>query len=118
MRLSALSLGQSVARRLNGMVPPPLMVSAYAPSPALARRLEVDVLLHVSEGGGGCGYSDVDLTLHGEASPGNLACDMAIAMLNVIQDMIVLILREPWPVDATGRLTLPNGRADAESIYL
>lgn len=120
MSLSALKLGEALAHGLNTKVPSPLHVSADAPSAFPDLTLEADVMVHVAggaRGAGGWGFTNGDLEPR-DVPPADAACSMAIAMLDKIQDSVILLLQESWPLDASGRLALPAGRADSESIYL
>jgi hypothetical protein len=117
--LSALRLGEALASRLNAVVPSRFHVSAEPPPSAASR--DADVFVRVAVGGkpwGGHGFSNGDLRLRPDESLAEVACDMAVAMLNGVQDWIIRSLREPWPRLPTGELVLPDGRADADRIYL
>jgi hypothetical protein len=120
MPLSALRLGEALAYRLNAIVPSPIHVSAEPPSSSALRR-DADVIVrvaHRAEPWSSQGFSNVDLRPRGDSSLGDVACDMAVAMLGGVQDSVVRILRERWPRLPTGDLTLPDGRADSERVYL
>jgi len=119
MPLSALRLGEALAIRLSEVVPGPIHVSVEPPSSAL--RLDADVIVRVTAGAepwGGQGFSNSDLKPRGDVSVGDVACDMAVAMIGGVQDSVSRILREPWPRLPTGGMALPDGRADSENIYL
>jgi hypothetical protein len=115
MALSADRLAESLASRLNAIVPGPIHVSVERVSG------DADVIVRVANGGepwGGQGLSNLDLRPHRGLSPGDMACDMAIAILGGVQDSVSRIFREPWPRLPTGAMALPDGRADTERIYL
>ncbi len=118
MPLSALKIGEALARRLNAIVPNPIHVSVEPPSPPTP---DADVFVRVINGAepwSGQGFSNLDLKARGDVSLGDVACDMAIAMLNGVQDGVIRLLRERWPRLPTGELVLPDGRADSERVYL
>lgn len=107
-------------RRLNAILPSPIQASAESPSSPAARR-DADVIVrivHDTEPWSGQGFSDRDLKARRDASLGDVACSMAIAMLNGAQDAVVRILRARWPPSPANELALPNGRADSERVYL
>ena len=120
MPLSARRLGEALAARLNAVVPNPIRVLVERPSSS-AEVLDADVIVRVVDGAepwGGQGFSNLDLNPHGDASLGERACSMAIAMLGGVQDSVIGILRERWPVLPAGDLALPDGRTDSERVYL
>ena len=120
MPLSALKLGEALAHRLDAIVPRPIHVSAETPSSSTLRR-DADVIVRVSHGAepwSGQGFSNLDLKARGDISLGDVACDMAVATLNGVQDAVIRVLRERWPRSPTGELVLPDGRADSERIHL
>jgi hypothetical protein len=119
MPLSALRLGEALATRLNEVVPAPMHVSGELPPSAL--RLDADVIVRVAVGAepwGGHGFSNSDLKPRADISLGDVACDMAIAMIGGVQDSVIRVLRERWPRLPTGDIALPDGRADSERVYL
>jgi hypothetical protein len=43
---------------------------------------------------------------------------MATAMMHGVQDVAILVLRNPWPLLASAELALPEGRTDGEHVFL
>ena len=120
MPLSALRLGEALAGRLNEIVPSPIHVSAERPSSSAQRR-DADVFVRVAVGAqpwGGQGFSNSDLKARVDVSLGDVACDMAVAMIGGVQDSVVRILGERWPRLPAGDIALPDGRADSDRVYL
>jgi len=120
MPLSALRLGEALAIRLNAVVPSPIHVSVEPPSSSAVSR-DADVIVRVAVGAeswGGQGFSNLDLQPRSDMSLGDVACDVAIAVISGVQDSVSRILREPWPRFPMGGMALPDGRADSERIYL
>jgi hypothetical protein len=118
MPLSALEIGEALARRLNAIVPKPIHVLADPPSPPTR---DADVVVRVTNGAdpwSGQGFSNRDLKPRGDVAPGDVARDMAVTMLSGVQDGVIHLLRERWPRQTTGELVLPDGRADSERVYL
>ena len=115
MQLSAYTLAEALASRLNALVPASIHI--------LVERVsgDADVIVRVANGTepwGGQGFSNLDLRPHSGLSLDDMACNMAIAILSGVQDSVSRILREPWPRLTTGDMALPAGRADSARIYL
>lgn len=120
MPLSALRLAEALASRLNAIVPSPIHVLVEEPSSS-GLSLDADVIIRVADGTeprGGHGFSNLDLQPDSPSSLGDVACSMAVAMLNGVQDWVIRILQGRWPRSSAGDIAVPDGRADSDCVYL